>query len=161
MKATNPCLMVAVDLDSSATGLIRRAARLARTTGLRLLIVHLVEYHSGFESDHAPFLSPAEMREAMAHTAHERLGHILKTLSLAEAGILVRTGRLRENLAELVLEQRARYLITGPLKWGFLSKLATLGSDWRLQECNCELMHLANEHHWTERLGRLSQLFGA
>lgn len=153
--------MVAVDLDRKAPGLIRRAAKLARTAGLPLLVVHLVDFHTGFESDHAPFMSPEQIRQEMAQAAHGGLSRLVQSLGLPEAEVLVTSGRLRQGLADLVLEHQARYLVTGTLRWGFLSALANLGSDWRLQEAGCELLHLGKDEHWTSRHGFLSQIFGA
>jgi hypothetical protein len=141
MKTPSACVMVAVDINTKAASLIRRAARLAGTTGLRLLVVHLIEHHSGFESDHVPFLTPEQMRLEMARTAHDGLMRLVQSLGLPDAEVLVVPAWLRQGLAELVLEQQARYLVTGPLKWGFLSPLATLAGDWRLQETGCKLLH--------------------
>jgi hypothetical protein len=160
-ESVKPCLMVAVDLNTSAPDLIRRAARLASTADLHLLVVHLVEYHSGFESDHIPFISPAQMRSEMANSARDGLVRLLQSLGLPEAEVLVTAGRLNPGLAELVLEYQAHYLITGPLRWGFLSRLSRLGKDWRVLEAGCEVLHLGKNEHWTETSGRLSQLFGA
>lgn len=110
---TRPCLMVAVDIDRKAPGLIRRAAKLADTAGLRLLVVHLVDFHTGFESDHVPFTSPAQLRSAMAQAAYGGLSRLVQSLGLMEAEVLVTSARLRQGLADLVLEHQARYLVTG------------------------------------------------
>ena len=154
MNRVRPCLLAAVDLDRRAAGVIRRAARLAQSADLALVVVHVVEHETGFESDHVPFLSPAQLRGAMAQTAHERLQRLLQKLNLPQAECVVRAGALREELADLVQQRRARYVVTGPLKWGAISRLATLAADARLQEVGCDVLHAGDDDHWSMRLAR-------
>jgi len=154
MNTVRPCLVAAVDLDRRAAGVIRCAARLAQSADLALVVVHVVGHETGFESDHVPFLSPAQLRGAMAQTAHERLQRLLQKMKLPQAECVVLTGELREALAELVQQRRARYVVTGPLKWGAISRLATLAADARLQAAGCDVLHVGNDDHWNVRLAR-------
>lgn len=154
MNTVRACLLAAVDLDRRAAGVVRHAARLAQSMDLVLVVVHVVEHETGFESDHVPFLSPVQLRGAMARAAHERLQRLMQKMNLPPAECVVLAGALRTELAELVLQRRARYVVTGPLKWGALSKLAKLAADVRLQEVGCDVLHVGDDEHWSAHLAR-------
>lgn len=153
MNAVQPCLLAAVELNRRAAGVIRRAARLAQAADLVLVVVHVVEHETGFESDHVPFLTPTQLREAMAQAARERLRRLLQQMRL-QAECVVTVDRLRDGLADLVAQRRARYLVTGPLKWGAISKLAALAAEPRLQAAACDVLHVGDDYHWSSRVAR-------
>lgn len=138
-------LVVAVDLDRHAENTIRRAARVARFSGLALVVVHVVEHDTGCEADHLPFLAPQELRAHMARQARAWLLGVAHHLGLRDAQIVAVPGTLPATLADIAAEHRARYLVTGPLRWGALSRLATLSRHARLVEAHCEILHLGRD----------------
>lgn len=154
MNTVRSCLLVAVDLSRRAPGIIRRAARLAQTADLALVVVHVVEHDTGLESDHVPFLTPAQLRGAMAQTAYERLQRLLQKMNLPQAEPVVMAGELRDGLATLAEQRRARYVVTGSLAWGAIGKLAALAADPRLQAVTCDVLHVGDDEHWGGRLLR-------
>lgn len=152
-----PCLIAAVDLNGRAEGIIQRAARLARFGNLRLVVTHVVEHHTGLESDHVPFVTPAQLRAAMARDARAWLVGLLHHLGMPETEIVITEGNVAEALAALGAEHRARTIVTGSLKWGAISKLAGLGADPRLRAVRCDVLHVG--HDGTGGLGgRLSAI---
>lgn len=143
--SAGPCLIAAVDLNGRAEGIIQRAARLARFGNLRLVVTHVVEHHTGFESDHVPFATPAQLRAALARDARAWLLGLMHHLEMPETEIVVAEGRVGEALAALAVEQRARTIVTGTLKWGAISKLAGLAADPRLRSLRCDVLHVGEE----------------
>jgi len=141
MSLPQPALIAAVDLTDRAEEVLRRAARLARFGNMRLVIAHVVEYHCGFESDHVPFMTPGQMQAQMTRDAHAWLRGLAHHMQLHGAEIVVRSGQPAEVLGALVAERHARYVVTGPLKWGAISKLAELARDHRLIESRCDVLH--------------------
>jgi hypothetical protein len=135
-------VIAALDLNEEAVRVVRRAARLADWCHARLILVHVVEHHSGFETDHVPFLTPGQVRETMQREARAWLLGLACHLELPRVEILVPSGRLGPVLADLALERRARCLVTGPSRWGNHSKLVPLAQDRRLLEAGCELVRL-------------------
>lgn len=152
MAVSQPCLLAAVDLDRRAASVIRRAARLAQSAGLDLVVVHVVEHETGFESDHIPFLTPAQLRADMVRAASAWLRSLLQRLNLPQVEVVVQSGVLAAVLTGMVEQRRVRYLITGPLQWGALSRLATLAADPRVVAARCDVLHVGDGDHWSARL---------
>jgi hypothetical protein len=157
--STSGCLVVAVDLDRHAENTIRRAASVARFSRLALVVVHVVEHDTGCEADHVPFLAPQELRARMARQARAWLLGVVHHLGLKDAEIVAVPGNLPATLADVAAEHRARYLVTGPLRWGALSRLAALSRHARLVATHCEILHLGRDRdvprpaatHWVNR----------
>lgn len=141
------CLVVAVDLDRHAENTIRRAASVARFSGLALVVAHVVEHDTGCESDHVPFLTPQELRARMARQARAWLLGAVHHLGLESAEIVAVAGTLPDTLAEVAAARQARYIVTGPLRWGALSRLATLSGHACLAELRCEILHLGRDRN--------------
>ena len=147
MNLPRPCLIAAVDLNARAEGVIRRASRLAHFGDMTLVVVHVVEYHTGFESDHAPAATPRQLHAEMARAARAWLLGLLHHMNMSEAEVVVESGKPAEELAQLVATRRPRYLVTGALKWGRLSKLATLPRDPRVLAARCDVLHVGGQEH--------------
>lgn len=139
------CLIAAVDLGAGAQGVIRRAARLAGHCRAALVVVHVVEYHAGFECGHVPFQTPDQVRTAMVRQTRAHLVGLLHHLGLPEAQVVVRSGRPAEVIAALAEERRARYIVTGPLKWGAIGKLAALAKDPRVRRLGCDVVNVGGD----------------
>ena len=86
-------ILAAIDLGKHGEQVMRRAAQLAKAHGAKLIVVHIVDYTPGFESDHIPFRTPGEMQTAIADLARKKLDEMLKRLNLAAADAIVITGR--------------------------------------------------------------------
>jgi len=135
-------LIAALDLNDQAAILIRRAGRLAAQCQARLVLAHVVDFHGGYESDHVPFLTPAQVQDQMVRHARVWLLGLVHHLEVPEVEILVRAGAVVPVLADLALARNARYLVVGTGRWGPFGKLASLVKDTRLSAAGCELISL-------------------
>lgn len=138
-------LIAAVDLNHRAEGIVRRAARLAALCHGRLILLHVVEFEAGYESDYVPLLSPDQVRGDMERQARAWLLGLVCHLNLTGVEIVVRSGRLNDVVTELALERQARYILTGSSTWGFFSQLGGLARDRRLLALGCDLVGMADE----------------
>ncbi len=138
-------LIAAVDLNHRAEGIVRRAARLAALCHGRLILLHVVEFEAGYESDYVPLLTPNQVRGDMERQARAWLLGLVCHLNLTGVEIVVRSGRLNDVVTELALERQARYILTGSSKWGFFSQLGGLARDRRLLALGCDLVGMADE----------------
>lgn len=150
--STRPCLIAAVDLSPSAEGIIRRAAHLAALCQAHLTLFHAVDFHAGYETDHVPFRTPDEVRTQMRRRARAWLLGLACCLDVREVEILVRAGRVRDELIGFATERQARYILTGISRWGPLSPLAGLARDPRLVALGCDLLSTGSEGSRWERV---------
>ena len=66
-------ILTAVDLTPSGRLILRRALHLARLCHAQLLVAHVVDYSTGYESDHIPFRTAPEMHAELAKAAEHKL----------------------------------------------------------------------------------------
>lgn len=138
-------LIAAVDLNHRAEGIVRRAARLAALCHGRLILLHVVEFDAGYESDYVPLLTPDQVRGDMERQARAWLLGLACHLNLTGVEIIVRSGRLHDVVTDLALERQARYILTGSPRWGVFSRLGSLARERRLLAVGCDLVGMADE----------------
>jgi hypothetical protein len=90
-------------------------------------------------------MTPAQLCAAMARDARAWLVGLLNHMGITNAQVVVRSGKIAEVLAQLAEERRTRYIVTGQLKWGALSKLAALGKDPRIVEARCDVLSVGSQ----------------
>ncbi len=71
-------ILAAVDLDANTELVLQRAWRLARRFDAALLVLHVVDYHAGFESDHCCSLTGPQLNAALGKHAEQRLHTLLE-----------------------------------------------------------------------------------
>lgn len=106
-------ILAAIDLGKRSGQVVRRAARLAKAHGAKLIVAHVVDYTSGFESDHIPFLTPAQMQIAIVDLARKQVQEILQRLNLEAAHAVVVAGRPEREIHYLIEQQRADVIVVG------------------------------------------------
>jgi nucleotide-binding universal stress UspA family protein len=141
-------VLAPVDLDRKAEDIMRCAARLARLSQAKLVVVHVVDDYSA-ESGYAPFTRPREVREAMARAAHAWLVGLLHHLGIQGADIVVTQGGLWEAIVSLAEDRRAGYVVTGQSKWGLLGKLSGLHDEPRIAALDCDVIGADARTHLT------------
>lgn len=100
MKAqTYRHVLACVDLRYGSRGLIGAAAEIARKTGARLTLLHLLEYAPAM-SDFTP-LTPLEERAGLLSAARQRLRIMAAGAGCPQAAIHVIAGRPQRELAEV------------------------------------------------------------
>jgi nucleotide-binding universal stress UspA family protein len=107
-------ILAVVDLSAASAAIIRRALQLARQHQAKLRVVSIVEHDTGFESDHIPFLTPQQLREATARQQSEKLDLLLARLGApgVEAEVLAAESA-RLALSELLGEWRPDMMVVG------------------------------------------------
>ena len=103
--------LVAFNSDSAAVA--RRAVQLARSYGATLALAAVVDYTPGFESDHVPFLTPGEMRLAIARDLREKLDQMMTEVGAGGCEIIVGCGSEKEVVAELTGSWRPDLVLVG------------------------------------------------
>ncbi len=66
-------ILTVIDLTPSGRLMLRRASHLARLCHAQLLVAHVVDYSTGYESDHVPFRTTPEMQAELARAAEQKL----------------------------------------------------------------------------------------
>ncbi len=103
--------LVAFNSDSEAVA--RRAVQLSRSYGATLALAAVVDYTPGFESDHVPFLTPGEMRQAIVRDMREKLDQIMTKIGAGGCEIIVGCGSEKEVVSELTSSWRPDLVLVG------------------------------------------------
>jgi nucleotide-binding universal stress UspA family protein len=142
--SNRPTILVAVDLNDHAVGIVRRAAKLAAHCGGHLVVVHAVDHRPGYESDQVPLIGPAEVENQMARYAHAWLTGLLHHLNLATATIEVYPGPALETVCDLAARLRPLYVVVGRSSWGILSAFSGLSDALERARCDCDVLVVAH-----------------
>lgn len=90
-----------VDLTQNGESVARRALQLARMYNAALALSVIVDYTPGFESDHVPFRTPLEMRDAIIRDVRGKLDDIIATIGAAGAEAVVVAAPMDRAMAEI------------------------------------------------------------
>ena len=105
-------ILCVIDPDARGEQVLRIASTHARRTGAELLTAHVVDYHTGFESSHAPFLSPTQLNAELAGAASDRIRAMLSKIN-AGGKLRVEVGPPRETVIEMANEFGADLVMVG------------------------------------------------
>jgi len=105
-------ILCVIDPDARGEQVLRLAWTHAQRTGAELLTAHVVDYHTGFESSHVPFLSPTQVNDELAGAAFRRIQAMLYTI-MPGGKLRVDVGPLRETVIEMAYEFRPDLVIVG------------------------------------------------
>jgi nucleotide-binding universal stress UspA family protein len=136
-----PIIFAAVDLDRRAVPVLAHAARLAALCQGRLVLVHVVDFVGGFESD-LPFpQSPGAVLDDMVRHARASLVGMVSHLDLDPAWVEIRveSGPVIETLAGLAGALKPRYCVIGQSGLGLLSPAAGLAGALKASG-HCEIL---------------------
>lgn len=104
--------LVAITADSEAVA--RRAAQLSRFHGAALALAAVVDYASGFECDHVPFMTPEQMREAIVGDVRGNLDRLLAGIEYdGGCEIIVACGGERDLVGQLTRSWRPDLVVVG------------------------------------------------
>lgn len=105
-------ILCVIDPDARGEQVLRLAATHAQRTGAELMTAHVVDYHTGFESSHAPFLSPTQVNAELAGAAFRRIQAMLHKINPASK-LRIEVGPPRETVIEMATEYGADLVIVG------------------------------------------------
>ena len=111
MKQCSRILCV-IDPDARGEQVLQQAWELARRQSAALLTAHVVDYHTGYESDHAPYMSPTELAAGLAEAASRRIRAMLDKIHPA-GNLWVEVGPERHTVIELASDCQADLVIVG------------------------------------------------
>jgi len=134
-------IIAAVDLDGRAVAVLAHAARLAAVCQGHLVLVHVVDYVGGFESD-LPFPQrPGAVLDDMVRHARAGLVGMVSHLELDPKRVEVRveSGPVAETLAGLAGLLKPRYWVIGQSRLGLLSPTAGLAAVLKARS-DCEVL---------------------
>jgi len=106
-------ILALVAFDSDAAAVAKRAVQLSRSYGATLALAAVVDYTAGFESDHVPFLTPDEMRQAIARDMREKLDRMMAEVGAAGCEIIVGCGSEQKVVAEITRSWRPDLVLVG------------------------------------------------
>lgn len=106
-------ILAPVDLGAHTEPVLRRAWRLARRFDAELLVLHAVDYHAGFESDHIASLTGPQLNAALATEAEKRLRAMLDRVGARGAEVRAVVGEPQKACRELAATWRADLVVVG------------------------------------------------
>lgn len=104
-------ILTAVDLSSQGEKIVQHALNMARLCSAKLLVTHVVDYSTGFESDHFPFRTARELHAELARAAEEKIRGMLQRLDATGVEVRAAIGTAREAVMDLTAEWRADLVI--------------------------------------------------
>ncbi|CAK0748615.1 putative Universal stress protein [Gammaproteobacteria bacterium] len=98
-----PCrrILCVIDPDARGEQILTQAVAYARQHGADWVAAHVVDHHTGFESDHIPFLTPMELNLELAAAAAERIAAMLKRIHDATGPLLIEIGPARATVLKM------------------------------------------------------------
>lgn len=106
-------ILALVALNSDSAAVAKRAVQLSRAYNATLALAAVVDYTPGFESDHVPFLTPEEMRQAIVRDLREKLQLMMTEAGAGGCEIIVGCGSEQEVVAELTRSWRPDLVLVG------------------------------------------------
>lgn len=99
-------ILALVAVHSNSAAVAQRAVQMSRAYGATLALAAVVDYSSGFECDHVPFLTPEEMGQAIVRDLRERLDRMMMDIGAGGCEIIVGCGSEKDVVAELTRSWR-------------------------------------------------------
>lgn len=106
-------ILAAVDLDANTELVLHRAWRLARRFDSELLVLHVVDYHAGFESDYIGSLTGPQLNAALADQAEKRLRAMLDRVGARGVEVRAVVGDLKKACREFATAWRPDLVVVG------------------------------------------------
>lgn len=104
-------ILAIAELSAHDARVLRRGAQLSRWSGAPLLVLHVLDYAPGFDCDQAPMLTRAQVEDALAAAAREKIGALLLRLGVDNARVLVLRGRPWQVAAAVAQEWQTDLLV--------------------------------------------------
>ena len=151
-------ILCVIDPDARGEQVLRLAWEHARRHSAALLTAHVVDYHTGFESDHAPFMSPTELATGLAQAASERIRAMLDKIH-PSGNLWVEVGPARQTVVELANECGAELVIVGSHSpFGLQTTQAhTPPHRFPFEVLTVQVRHSWNPMHWFHTAGHTGQ----
>lgn len=106
-------VLALVALNGDAEAVAARALQLSRSYNATLALAAVVDYSPGFECDHVPFMTPAQLRQATIRDVTERLDALVNNIGARGAEIIVAGGREQEAIDDIARSWQPDLVLVG------------------------------------------------
>jgi nucleotide-binding universal stress UspA family protein len=91
-----------IDISQHGEKVAGRALQMARLYNATLGIATVVDYAPGYESGHAPFLTPQQAQDAVVKDFSRRLDHLIERVGAIGAEGIVAAGHLKSSVRDVL-----------------------------------------------------------
>lgn len=106
-------ILVATDLAEDSDQVLRRALSLAKATGAKLSLLHVVEYVPVDPAGEALLPPPVDMEEELLESARKRLDSLISRLDVNPAQSLVEIGQTKAEIKRIAGDIEADLIVLG------------------------------------------------
>jgi len=106
-------ILTLVDISPNGERVAQHALNMARLYNATLASATIIDYTSGYESDHAPFLTPNQMRQAMVQQFSGKLERLLNRIGATGVEAIVAAGELKSAVTDVVQSWQPDLVVVG------------------------------------------------
>jgi len=139
-------IIALIDIQHNSEHVARRALQLARTHGALLGFAAIIDYKPGFECDHAPFMTPRQMLDAIRHDVTGKVTQLVGKVGAQGSEILIVQGSRLKAIETLTNEWQAELLLVDVAQRDLAGK-----------RLNCDVLSIQN----TQRIGLMQGIANA
>jgi universal stress protein A len=132
-------ILLVVDLTEDSATIGQRALAVAKDTGARISLLHVVEYVP-VEPMGETLLPAVQIEEELVGRAKERLAELAARLGLADAPRRVATGNIKAEIVRAAEEQGADLIVLGCRERHGISILVNFTEDTVLHAAPCDVL---------------------
>ncbi len=132
-------ILLVVDLTEDSITIGRRALAVAKDTGARISLLHVVEYVP-VEPMGETLLPAVQIEEELVTRAKERLAELAAQLGLADAPRQVATGNIKAEIVRAAEDQGADLIVLGCRERHGISILVNFTEDTVLHAAPCDVL---------------------
>ncbi|MGD8407143.1 MAG: universal stress protein [Thiohalophilus sp.] len=104
-------ILAPVELDRKGEMTVRRAHAIARSLNAELVVVSPLYHHTGFESDHVPFLTPQQLMQQTAVMMQQRLDDLMLRAGAGDVAARILTGKPVKIIPEFARQWRPDLIV--------------------------------------------------
>ena len=132
-------ILLVVDLTEDSATIGRRALAVAKDSGARISLLHVVEYVP-VEPMGETLLPAVQIEEELVARARERLAELAAQLGLANAPRQVATGNIKAEIVRAAEDQGADLIVLGCRERHGISILVNFTEDTVLHAAPCDVL---------------------
>jgi nucleotide-binding universal stress UspA family protein len=102
-----------IDISPNGEKVARRALQLAQLCNASLGAATVVDYTPGYESGHAPFLTPRQARDALVKEFTRKLGHLIERIGGSGTENIVAAGQVKSSVRDILQSWNPDLVIVG------------------------------------------------
>ena len=106
-------MMAIVDISPNGERVAQRAFKMAQLYNATLAIATIIDYTPGYESGHAPFLTPNQACDALVKQFSGKLDLLLNRIGAAGVESIVVAGELKPAVADVVQSWQPDLVVIG------------------------------------------------